>query len=159
MDEITYRPANVADIIALTDLRLAFLAEVSAAPPHANTSAAIKEYFRHAIPSGQFFSYVAVARSQIIATSGLVYHDHPPSQFHPTGREGYIMNMYTVPAWRRRGIATKLVDMLIEHARKNRCDRVSLHTYSQGRNIYTKAGFVPIDTEMRLDFQNNKPRR
>lgn len=156
MDEITYRPANVADVAALTDLRLAFLAEVSTASPNDNTRAAIMEYFRHAIPSGQFFAYVAIAKSQIVAASGLVYHDHPPSHFHPTGREGYIMNMYTVPAWRRRGISTKLVQMLIEHARKNRCDRVSLHTHPQGKSIYTKVGFVPIDTEMRLTLQKSE---
>ena len=155
MDEITYRPATVVDVAALTDLRLAFLAEVSAAAPTADTRPAITEYFRHAIPSGQFFAYVAIAKSQIVASSGLVYHDHPPSQFHPTGREGYIMNMYTVPAWRRHGISTKLVQLLIEHARKNRCDRVSLHTHPQGKNIYAKAGFVPVDTEMRLTLQKS----
>jgi GNAT superfamily N-acetyltransferase len=153
MDEITYRAATVYDIAALTNLRLAFLTEVSTDPPGPRTRGDISEYFRRAIPAGQFFAYVAVAQSQIIASSGLVYHDHPPSQFHPTGREGYIMNMYTQPAWRRRGIATKIIQLLIEHAAKNRCDRVSLHTHPQGQSIYAKAGFIPVETEMRLNLQ------
>ncbi len=153
MDEIIYRPATVDDVADLTELRLAFLAEVSTGPADAAARAAIFGYFSSAIPAGGFFAYIAVVRSLIIATSGLVYHDHPPSSVHPTGREGYIMNMYTIPAWRRRGVATKLVCMLIDQARQNRCDRISLHTHPQGRSIYVKAGFIPIDTEMRLNLQ------
>ncbi|HEX4055509.1 MAG TPA: GNAT family N-acetyltransferase [Tepidisphaeraceae bacterium] len=145
--------ATIEDVAALTDLRLAFLAEVSTAPAEAETRTAILEYFSQAIPAGEFVAYIAVARSRIIATSGLVTHVHPPSSFHPTGREAYIMNMYTDPAWRRRGIATKLVQMLIDHGRQNGCDRISLHTHPQGRSIYTKAGFSPIETEMRLTLQ------
>jgi GNAT superfamily N-acetyltransferase len=60
--------------------------------------------------------------------------------------------MYTDPAWRRRGIASRLLQLLIDYARQNDCGKISMHALPNGRSIYAKAGFVPIETEMRLDI-------
>ena len=56
------------------------------------------------------------------------------------------------PEWRGRGIATKLLQLLIEYAREHRCDRVALHFHPQGQSIYAKVGFTLIETEMRLNL-------
>jgi GNAT superfamily N-acetyltransferase len=152
MDAIVYyRRASLDDVESLVVLRLAFLGEISDAPDAAVRSA-LSHYFADALADGEFIAFLAVADSQVIASSGLVYHRHPPSMTNPTGREAYIMNMYTDPAWRRRGIATKLLHMLIDHARQNDCGKISLHVLPQGRSIYAKAGFVSIETEMRLNL-------
>ena len=39
-----------------------------------------------------------------MATSSLAVFERPPTVQH-SGREGYILNMYTTPTWRRRGLA------------------------------------------------------
>jgi ribosomal protein S18 acetylase RimI-like enzyme len=149
-----YRRAMPDDVDPLVNLRLAFLAEVSGATgsdPVLRDS--LTEYFSKMIPSNEFIGFLAVADSTIIATSGLVFHRHPPSNRNPTGHEAYIMNMYTLPEYRRRGIATRLLQMLIDHARQNDCGKISMHASPNGRSIYVNAGFVLIETEMRLDLR------
>jgi GNAT superfamily N-acetyltransferase len=148
---IYYRRAVPDDLDALTTHRLSFLAEVSAANPFDPAlRSSISNYFANSIPSGVFTAFLALTDTKIIATSGLTYHHHPPSNKNPTGREAYIMNMYTLPEYRRRGIATRLLQMLIDEARQNQCGKISLHVLPQGRSIYAAAGFEPIETEMRL---------
>jgi GNAT superfamily N-acetyltransferase len=149
-----YRRATPEDVDPLTTLRLAFLAEVSGASdsdPILRES--LTEYFSRTIPSNEFIGFLAIADTTIIATSGVVFHHHPPSNKNPTGREAYIMNMYTDPSWRRRGVATRLLQMLIDHARQNNCGKISMHALPKGRSIYLNAGFVPIETELRLDLR------
>jgi ribosomal protein S18 acetylase RimI-like enzyme len=148
-----YRRATPEDVDPLVNLRLAFLAEVSGATESGPVlRASLTEYFSKMIPSNEFIGFLAVADSTIIATSGLVFHRHPPSNRNPTGREAYIMNMYTLPEYRRRGIATRLLQMLIDHARQNDCGKISMHALPTGRSIYVNAGFIPIETEMRLNL-------
>jgi GNAT superfamily N-acetyltransferase len=149
-----YRRATLEDVGRLVELRLAFLAEISGAlESDAVLRASLVEYFSRMIPSEEFIGFVAVADGAIVATGGLVFHRHPPSNRNPTGREAYVMNMYTDPAWRRRGIASRLLQLLIDYARQNDCGRISMHALPKGRSIYMNAGFVPIETEMRLELQ------
>jgi ribosomal protein S18 acetylase RimI-like enzyme len=149
-----YRRATLEDVASLVSLRLAFFAEISGgmeSDPLLHESLA--EYFSRTIPSNEFVGFLGVADSAIIATSGIVFHHHPPSNRNPSGREAYIMNMYTAPAFRRRGIASRLLQMLIDHARQNDCGKVSMHALPKGRSIYLNAGFMPIETELRMDLR------
>jgi GNAT superfamily N-acetyltransferase len=66
----------------------------------------------------------------------------------------YIMNMYTLPRHRGRGIATELLARLVAHARQKDCARAFLHALANARSIYERAGFLPDDSEMRLDLSN-----
>jgi ribosomal protein S18 acetylase RimI-like enzyme len=146
-----YRRAKIEDVTALVALRRAFLEEISGTKvSEPKIVESLAGYFSDGITSGQFVAFLTQAHSQVIASSGLVIHRHPPSVNNPTGREAYIMNMYTVPEYRRRGIATKLLDMLVDHARENGCGKVSLHAMEKGGAIYSRAGFEKIETEMRL---------
>jgi ribosomal protein S18 acetylase RimI-like enzyme len=154
MDAIVYyRRATTQDAEALAALRMAFLAEVSGAGEDAALQKSIQDYFARAIPKDEIFVFVAVADRKIIASSGLIFHVHAPSNRNPTGREAYIMNMYTMPEWRKRGIASRLLQMLIDHCRQSDCTKISLHVPQTGvRSLYEKSGFRPVETEMRLNL-------
>jgi GNAT superfamily N-acetyltransferase len=150
---VSYRLATPGDVETLTALRAAFAAEVSHADPtDPALLTALHSYFSIAVPAGQFHAYLAEAGGQVVACSGLVFDQRPPSARNLTGREAYIMNMYTLPAWRGRGIATELLRRLLDLARQHGCRRASLHALPPGRSIYVKAGFTPVDKEMRLDL-------
>ncbi len=115
---------------------------------------ALESYFAKTIEAGEFVAYLAELDGRIVATSGLVYHRHPPSPKNLQGCEAYVMNMYTRPEYRGRGIATTLLARLVERARPH-CCRVVLHALPEARSLYLKAGFVTLDpavAEMRLDF-------
>ena len=65
------------------------------------------------------------------------------------GRLGVIINVFTEPEWRRRGVAEKLLRRIIEWARAEHVDRIILHASDEGRSLYERLGFV-VSNEMRL---------
>jgi GNAT superfamily N-acetyltransferase len=155
MSEITYRLASVNDAESLASLRVDFLIAVGDVPEQVSSlQPALHTYFKTKLASGEFVAFLAEQNSQIIATSGMVFSEHPPSPRYPEGRGAYIMNMYTLPAFRGRGIATALLQKLITLARDRRCTRISLHGLPIAEAIYTKAGFVECKSEMKLDLQS-----
>jgi GNAT superfamily N-acetyltransferase len=112
----------------------------------------LRNWFKEKIANGDFSAILAVVGDEVIASSGLVVHEHPPGIMIPNGREAYIMNMYTRPQWRGHGIATEIFRKLLDVAREKDCTRVALHALPMGRAIYEKEGFVAGDKEMRLDL-------
>ena len=150
---ITYRPADLNDVEALAVLRREFLIEVADA--HSDDESVLprlRSWFAEKLANDHFSAVLACAGDEVIASSGLVVHEHPPGIMIPNGREAYIMNMYTKPQWRGKGIATVIFRKLLEVARKKDCSRVALHALPLGRPIYEKEGFVAGDKEMRLDL-------
>ena len=58
------------------------------------------------------------------------------------GRQGTIVNVFTEPEWRRRGVAALLLEEIIEWSRKEGLDRLVLHASEEGRALYDRLGFV-----------------
>ena len=73
-----------------------------------------------------------------------------PTYHNPSGKKAYIMNMYTHPDYRRRGIAYKTLDRLIYDIKCKGITSVSLEATAMGRPLYEKYGFVKMNDEMEL---------
>ncbi len=54
----------------------------------------------------------------------------------------YIANIYTLPDWRGRGIATTLTRAILDAARATGLPRVWLRASALGRPVYERLGFV-----------------
>jgi GNAT superfamily N-acetyltransferase len=65
------------------------------------------------------------------------------------GRQGTIVNVFTEPEWRRRGIAGLLLKEIISWAKKESLDRLILHASDDARSVYERLGFVESN-EMRF---------
>ena len=143
---VTIRAALPADVEELVRLRLALQQEVGDLPDGtdpAPQAQAIREYLEETLPSGAFRAWVADAGDRLVACSGLVLFRRPPSRQNLGGWEGYLMNMYTEPAWRGRGLASALVHECITFTRtQTPARRIRLHATSAGRPVYERAGFV-----------------
>ena len=57
------------------------------------------------------------------------------------GRQGTIVNVFTEPEWRRRGIAGLLMQEIINWSKTEKVDRLILHASDDGRPVYEKLGF------------------
>lgn len=149
----TIRQATVADIPALVARRLDLLRAVGDIPPRASTddlAAALERYFAETIPTGRFVAWIAEAEGAVVASSGLAILERPPAFSNLGGLEGYILNMYTLPGWRRRGIGGALLREILAYAKRAGVARLWLHTSDDGRAIYEAAGFSPNRAELEL---------
>lgn len=65
------------------------------------------------------------------------------------GRHAIVLNVFTEPAWRRRGLGELLMRQVLDWAREQRLDRLVLHASAEGRPLYERLGFVATN-EMRF---------
>lgn len=153
--KIVYRPAVNDDVSALIDCRIKFLNEHFNHPEDSDTAVvrrSLQEYFAKAIPAKDFIAWVAEYEGRIIATSGMVVWQKPALYGGvESGKLGYLLNFYTVPEARRKGIATRLLNELIKEAKSSGLKYLHLHASKDGINIYRKAGFAePWEPELEL---------
>lgn len=149
----TTRRATVEDLDELVRIRDLFLEEMGRlaegiTPREA--SDAFRGYARRKLPAGEFVAWVAEAGGEVAATCAIVFFERPPNGLSLSGLEAYLLNMYTLPRWRGRGMAAALVRVAVEHVKATQARRLWLHTTAAGRRVYEKAGFVARDTEMEL---------
>lgn len=153
--EIDYRRAVIADIEVLVDLRVRFLNELHNHPDDNETEIlrrSLFRYFSKAIPSKSFVCWVAECDGRIIGTGGMVVWERPANYGGlQSGMLGYILNMYTIPERRRKGICTRLLNELVVEAESLGLQYLHLNTTKDGMSIYRKAGFSePKDVELEL---------
>jgi GNAT superfamily N-acetyltransferase len=144
--EIVYRRAGMADISNLVELRIRFLDELYNHREDAETRLvrnSLRDYFVRKIPSGEFIAWLAEYDGEIVGTSGMVVWEKPALYSGvESGKLGYILNFYTVPEARVKGICTQLLNHLIEEAKSLGIKYLHLHASRYGINIYRKAGFT-----------------
>ena len=107
-------------------------------------------YFEKAIRSGELVAVVAQERQEVCAVAMLSVVDRPPRTTEDSCRVGTIYNVYTYPEYRNRGLATAVMEILLEEAKKRNVTSVDLLASEQGMHLYEKLGFqYPIHTYMR----------
>ena len=149
--EFVLKRAEVKDAELLTEMRLEMRRERETAHcllSEEEFSRHTLDFFRTHIADGSFISYIVWDGSQAAACSGLSLQVHPPTYENPSGKHGYISNMFTRPAWRRMGIAKLLVDQLAETAKQEGCAQLYLNASPMGRSVYVRYGFQPVSGEM-----------
>ncbi|UCE44021.1 MAG: GNAT family N-acetyltransferase [Candidatus Bathyarchaeota archaeon] len=155
---IHYRRANINDIEVLIDYRVRCLNELHNHPEDDETKIlrkTLREYFCEAIPANDFVAWLAEFKGRIAATSGMVLWKIPPRYGGvESGKFGYILNFYTIPEVRRKGVGTRLLKELIKEARSSGLRYLHLHAYEYGIDLYRKAGFaepLQVGLELRLE--------
>jgi GNAT superfamily N-acetyltransferase len=141
------RRAGPADVETLVRLRVEFLTEIGDGAAGA-AAAPLRAYFGRALPTGEFVGWVAEAGGEVVGTGGLCFAAKPGTGRNPSGLEGYVLNMYTRPGWRGRGIAGRLLRELLAAAAAHGVGCVRLHATPAGRPLYERLGFRAADTEM-----------
>lgn len=86
-------------------------------------------------------AFVAKDNNKIISTAFLIIMEKPANLNFMTGVIGEVLNVYTCNEYRRRGIATQLMKMLIDDAKEHRLDFLELKATKDGYPLYKKLGF------------------
>ncbi len=153
-EPFTIRRATTDDIETLVELRVALQRENTDGieVDWAAVREACRRYFAQTLPSDVFVVFVAEAEGRVVATSGVSFVSRPPGSTSFLRCEGYVTNVYTVPDWRSRGVATALLNETIGYSQQQGARLVYLHTSDAGRPLYEKLGFAeyPRYMERRL---------
>ena len=153
----TLRRASLSDIDKLIEFRIKFLNELQDYPPNKEFEIfcnSIRDFFIKKMNENEFVAWLAESNNKIIATSGLSFLQKPPHFINITGKFAYIMNMYTKPEWRRKGIGAALLKKLFEEIKERGIKSVVLHSTPSGKTLYEKYGFRENlgDKEMILEL-------
>lgn len=153
MPDWSIRPARIEDIPVLVQFRSAMFADMGYADEagHAAMNAAALAYLQQAVPAGEYRGWVAEAGGQLIASGAYTYRQVAPSPKNISGRQAYILSVYTLPEWRHQGIARAILNALLEAIRAESIPAAYLTASEEGRPLYLSLGFEEF-REMRLFF-------
>lgn len=151
--ELIYKKAVPDDLEILTETRVAVLRAANQLSDDTNmTDVEMKsrEYYQTALQDDAHVAYLVFDGDKFVGAGGVSFFQVMPTYHNPTGRKAYIMNMYTRPEYRRKGIALKTLDLLVAEARMRGITSISLEATNMGRPLYEKYGFISMKDEMEL---------
>ena len=113
-----------------------------------------------ALAGGEYVGWFGVPKDEpdvIAGGAGVQLRQVPPHPCRPPGKEGIakgrhaiVLNVFTEPEWRRRGLALLLMQEIVRWARTEQLDQLVLHASSEARRLYERMGFVATN-EMRFE--------
>jgi GNAT superfamily N-acetyltransferase len=108
------------------------------------------------LDSGDYVGWLATPADQpemVVGGAGVQLQPILPRPVNASpvgeGRQGTVVNVFTEPQWRRRGIAGLLIKEIITWSKNEHLDRLLLHASDKGRSVYERLGFI-AGNEMRF---------
>ncbi|HMA36068.1 MAG TPA: GNAT family N-acetyltransferase [Chloroflexia bacterium] len=153
-DEPTFsiRPATLDDIAVLAHHRCAMFRDMGRlhAASGAELAAASERYFAAALPAGEYWAWLvapAARPATIVAGGGLQLRQILPrpdaqGRLLAPGPQGLVVNVYTEPDWRRRGLAELVMHTIVAWSREHGVASLVLHASPLGRTLYERLGWV-----------------
>lgn len=143
------RQAAVADIPHLVTHREQMFRDMGIAAEFDGMRTSFEHWLRQAMPSKTYLGWLAVASNgDVAAGSGLVVIPWPPGPMTMDPRCGFVFNVYTDPAHRKRGLARKMMDAMHECCRAEGIERVVLNASTFGQSLYESMGYVVTNEPM-----------
>ena len=103
---------------------------------------ALLDYYGRHLGDSTFVAYLARDGERIVGTVAVSLVEKPAWFGCPTGRIGLLSSMYTDKAYRRQGIARRLLSLVTDAAREQGCGTVWVTASNMGVPFYADCGFV-----------------
>jgi ribosomal protein S18 acetylase RimI-like enzyme len=141
---LTTRAATAADAALIAAHRKAMFAAMGGSQEAALETLRqnAEPWTKNMIEAGKYAGWITSDGDKPVASAGLLVLDWPPHPLDPAGEgRGYLLNVYTEPEYRGRGLARALVELCLAEAKERGIRVVALHSSDAGRRIYEGAGF------------------
>lgn len=148
-----YKKAGIEDLDMLVKTRIEILKVINHIDDNTDMSDFEKstlDYYKEALKNNTHTAYLVFDNDKFIGAGGIDYYKVMPSYHNPSGNTAFIMNIYTNPDYRRKGIAYKVLDLLVKDAKERGVENIILDSTLMGRPLYEKYGFVKINDYMEL---------
>jgi len=144
LSKIQIREIDTSEVELLITYRIAYLLEMQGERSEEyqqKLKIELNLYFTEAIKEERLFAFVAELNGEMLSFGAMVIKKIPGDFNQSSYLEGDILNMYTVPFARRKGISAMILEHLLIEARKRGISKVSLHSSKDGEKLYRKFGF------------------
>lgn len=111
-----------------------------------------KPYVARALADGSLRAWLAISAGQVVGGGAVLISPWPSHPYDQQCRRATILNLYVDREFRRRGIARRLMQTMIDWCKKDGFVFVTLHYSDDGRALYEFMGFKPSN-EMRLELK------
>lgn len=144
LSRIQIRKIGSSEVELLTNYRMAYLAEMQGERSdeyQLKLKAELNQYFSEALAEDRIFAFLAELDGEPLSFGAMVLKKIPGDFNQSSYLEGDILNMYTVPTARRKGISALILQQLLNEALHRGVTKVALHTSKDGEKLYRKFGF------------------
>lgn len=152
---MVYRKATLEDTGKLVEIRKKQLID-EGIEPNINIDEELTDFFKEKLADDSLIEWIVEDNGEIIATAAIAFYQFPPTYTNKTGWKGYITNMYTRNDYRKQGIATLLLDKLVEEAKIRNVNKLWLGASELGRPVYEKFGFRQTGVWLDMDISRDK---
>ena len=140
---MVYEKAGNNEIKELTELRIEYLIEDHGDIPEDKLRIiedSLPSYFRDHL-NKDLLVYICRTDGIIAGCCFLYISEKPPNPSFINGRTGTVLNVYTRPQFRRKGIAGGLIKMMLAESERMKLDFVELKATDAGYHLYRSLGF------------------
>lgn len=103
-----------------------------------------RDWIERMLSGGRLVGFIVKTPEGKVAGSGCVWiREEQPRPASPHLEVPYLMSMYTVKPFRRKGVGKLIVKGAIEWSREHGYERMVLHASTEGRPLYEGLGFEP----------------
>lgn len=138
---MNYRIAKRQDIPIMISLRKKQLID-EGIKPEIDIDKQLQQYFEEKLSDGSLVEWLLEDGETVVATAAIAFIELPPTYTNQSGIRGYITNMYTAPELRGKGIASQMLEKLMEEAEKRSVHKIFLYASKLGKAVYEKYGFT-----------------
>lgn len=143
------RKASADDIRTLVALRIDFIKEMHPTLSQEQVKAhaeVLTDYFQRHV-NLDFWGYFAEIDGDVASVIHLVMFERPANPRLATGKLGMILNVYTKPPYRKRGLASLLLREAIRDAETLGISMLELQASEMGKHVYQQLGFEVHQSE------------
>lgn len=152
---VSVKKADLNDIDLLMEWRMRVLDEVFSGYDvimRDTISYNNKAYYMEHLSDGTHTACFAFNEEsgEIVGCGGICYQEEMPSPDNLTGTNGYLMNIYTLPEYRGRGVGRKIIDFLVDEAKRKGTGKIYLESSKDAKHLYEEIGFSDMQDYMKL---------
>lgn len=143
---------NIEDVESFLHLRLKLfyeLQEIERDDDVEKLKNSTMEYYLKNIDK-TLITYGVIEKDKIVSIGSLCLFERIPYIENLSGKEGYILNIYTLPEYRKKGYGKEITKKLIEYSKDIGIKRLWLNTSNEGKKLYSKLGFKNKENEMEI---------
>jgi GNAT superfamily N-acetyltransferase len=149
------RIATIDDIDNLVELRIRLLNESNTNIENYDWnkySQVLRKFYYEGLINGKVIAYLAEDNRKVVAISIMCFYNIIPLLYNLDGKMALLTDMYTIPAYRNKGLGMTLLNSIMEYAKTLGYKKVVLNAADSGRKLYKRYGFKDIDGEMSYKF-------